>query len=101
MRAMPTWIPRASASAGSRRSRSKRGSVECSPHRKAVLPHELTDGVGMKVLLVCLADFRAPGARQTLRLAEALSAAGAQCMVLIEGDPEPIRFATDPASEVQ
>ncbi len=55
----------------------------------------------MKVLLVCLADFRAPGARQTLRLAEALTAAGARCTVLVEGDPETIRFATDRGSEVE
>ncbi len=55
----------------------------------------------MKVLLICLADFRAPGARQTLRLAEALTAAGEQCMVLVEGDPETIRFATDRGSEVE
>jgi glycosyltransferase involved in cell wall biosynthesis len=55
----------------------------------------------MKVLLVCLADFRAPGARQTLRLAEALTAAGEQCMVLVEGDPETIRFDTDRDSEVE
>jgi len=55
----------------------------------------------MKVLLVCLADFRAPGARQTLRLAEALSAVGTKCMVLVEGDPETIRFDTGRASEVE
>jgi alpha-maltose-1-phosphate synthase len=46
----------------------------------------------MKVLLVCLADFTAPGARQTLRLAQALTAAGQTCMVLIEGDLETARF---------
>jgi glycosyltransferase involved in cell wall biosynthesis len=55
----------------------------------------------MKILLVCLADFRAPGARQTLRLADALVAAGQQCMVLIEGDPGTVRFATDRRSEVE
>src|SRR5436190_298008 len=55
----------------------------------------------MKVLLVCRADFRAPGARQTLRLAEALTAAGEQCMVLVEGDPGTIRFDTDRGSEVE
>ncbi len=55
----------------------------------------------MKILLVCLADFRAPGARQTLRLADALTTAGKQCMVLIEGDPDTLRFATEQASEVE
>jgi glycosyltransferase involved in cell wall biosynthesis len=55
----------------------------------------------MKVLLVCLADFRAPGARQTLRLAEALTDAGQQCMVLIEGDPATLRFATDRDTSVE
>jgi glycosyltransferase involved in cell wall biosynthesis len=55
----------------------------------------------MKILLVCLADFRAPGARQTLRLANALTAAGEQCMVLIEGDPETVRFATEQRSAVE
>lgn len=49
----------------------------------------------MKVLLVCLADFRAPGARQTLRLGQALSDAGHQCLVLIEGDLETLRFASE------
>lgn len=49
----------------------------------------------MKVLLVCLADFRAPGARQTLRLAQALSDAGHRCLVLIEGDLETLRFASE------
>lgn len=55
----------------------------------------------MNVLLVCLADFRAPGARQTLRLAEALTDAGQPCMVLIEGDPGTVRFATDRRSEIE
>jgi glycosyltransferase involved in cell wall biosynthesis len=55
----------------------------------------------MKILLVCLADFRAPGARQTLRLADALTASGLQCMVLIEGDPSTVRFATERRSEVE
>jgi glycosyltransferase involved in cell wall biosynthesis len=55
----------------------------------------------MKILLVCLADFRAPGARQTLRLADALTAAGEQCMVLIEGDPDTLRFAGEGGSEVE
>lgn len=49
----------------------------------------------MKILLVCLADFRAPGAHQTLHLAEALTAAGEQCMVLIEGDLDTLRFAPE------
>ncbi len=49
----------------------------------------------MKILLVCLADFRAPGARQTLRLAEALTAAGQHCLVLIEGDPSTVRFSSE------
>jgi len=55
----------------------------------------------MNVLLVCLADFQAPGARQTLRLAEALTDAGHRCMVLIEGNPETLRFATDGGSPVE
>lgn len=55
----------------------------------------------MKILLVCLADFRAPGARQTLRLADALTAAGQECMVLIEGDPSTVRFAREESSEVE
>lgn len=46
----------------------------------------------MRVLLVCLSDFRAPGARQTLRLAEALTAAGHPAMVLIEGELDTARF---------
>ena len=49
----------------------------------------------MNVLLVCLADFRAPGARQTLRLAEALTAAGEHCLVLIEGDVGTLRFSSE------
>lgn len=55
----------------------------------------------MKVLLVCLADFRTPGARQTLRLAEALTAAGHRCMVMIEGDPATLHFATDSGSAIE
>jgi glycosyltransferase involved in cell wall biosynthesis len=55
----------------------------------------------VKVLLVCLADFTAPGARQTLRLADALTAAGQSCMVLVEGDPDTVRFARDRDSEVE
>lgn len=55
----------------------------------------------MKILLVCLADFRAPGARQTLRLADALTAARQECMVLIEGDPSTVRFAREESSEVE
>jgi glycosyltransferase involved in cell wall biosynthesis len=55
----------------------------------------------MKILLVCLADFTAPGARQTLRLADALTAAGQSCMVLIEGDPDTVRFARDGDSAVE
>ena len=55
----------------------------------------------MNVLLICLADFRAPGARQTLRLADALSAAGQRCMVMIEGDPSTVRFARHDGSDVE
>jgi glycosyltransferase involved in cell wall biosynthesis len=55
----------------------------------------------MKVLLICLADFTAPGARQTLRLAEALTAAGHECMVLVEGDPSTLRFAERDGSTVE
>ncbi len=55
----------------------------------------------MKILLVCLADFRAPGARQTLRLADALTAAGQECTVLIEGNPSTVRFAREESSEVE
>ncbi len=54
----------------------------------------------MKVLLICLADFRAPGARQTLRLADALTAAGQRCMVMIEGDPSTLRFARQEGSGI-
>jgi glycosyltransferase involved in cell wall biosynthesis len=54
----------------------------------------------MKVLLICLADFRAPGARQTLRLADALTAAGQRCMVMIEGDPGTQRFARQEGSAI-
>lgn len=56
----------------------------------------------MRVLLVCLADFSAPGARQTLRLAEALRRHGHDCLVLIEGDPDTVRFAgeRDPAVRI-
>jgi glycosyltransferase involved in cell wall biosynthesis len=54
----------------------------------------------MKVLLICLADFRAPGARQTLRLADALTAAGQRCMVMIEGDPGTQRFARQENSAI-
>lgn len=54
----------------------------------------------MKILLVCLADFTAPGARQTLRLAQALTAAGQECMVLIEGEIESVRFDADRELEV-
>jgi glycosyltransferase involved in cell wall biosynthesis len=55
----------------------------------------------MKILLVCLADFRAPGARQTLRLADALTDAGMRCMVLVEGDPSTLRFASERDSEIE
>jgi glycosyltransferase involved in cell wall biosynthesis len=49
----------------------------------------------MKILLVCLGDFRAPpGTRQTLRLAKALTDAGNECLVLIEGDLETLRFVS-------
>lgn len=49
----------------------------------------------MRVLLVCLSDFRAPGARQTVRLAAALRDAGHEARVMIEGDPETLRFAAE------
>jgi glycosyltransferase involved in cell wall biosynthesis len=55
----------------------------------------------VKVLLVCLADFRAPGARQTLRLAEALTAAGNSCLVLIEGDLDSLRFASERELDIE
>jgi glycosyltransferase involved in cell wall biosynthesis len=54
----------------------------------------------MKILLICLADFRAPGARQTLRLAEALTAVGEQCVLLVEGDPGTVRFASEQDSDI-
>lgn len=51
----------------------------------------------MRILLTCLSDFRAAGARQTLRLAAALEEAGHTTLVLIEGDVGTIRFASERA----
>lgn len=56
----------------------------------------------MKIVFCCLGDFRGPpGAKQLLLLAQALTDAGHQTLLLLEGDPATIRLVGGGAGEVE